>query len=177
LPRPDARVECEVDLSDGVRRFDLFVEYERQLRPNDRFRSTVKAYDAFLTAWWRATDHHGRIRREPGAVIFVCADGDAARRYSEAADKEMTGVVLAAGRGSERSSYPGRSRIYFCAESDAHQRTTRAYGLPGLPPALRQKLATNGPDRARALEPRLRVVNFLPHGLLNRPATVTSVNA
>jgi len=168
--QPDARVECEADLPGGVRRFDLFVEYERQRKPNERFERKVRAYDAFLTAWWRATDRYGKQHGEPGALIVVCSDGDAAKRYAEAADRRMTGAELAAGRGAERAAYPGRARIYFCAEVDVQQRTTRAFGLHPLPPAVRERLGGNAREREGARASHLRVVNFLPHQLLERAA-------
>lgn len=70
-PRPDAILECEVEESHGVRRFDLFVEYETRLRPNERFARKVRGYDALVTAWGRELPRY-RDWRAPG-IVMSCA--------------------------------------------------------------------------------------------------------
>lgn len=51
--------------------------------------------------------------------------------------------------------YPGRERILFAAERDAHDGRLVAYGVDPLPPQVRAEQAGGDPAR-RAAEPRPR---------------------
>jgi hypothetical protein len=41
--------------------------------------------------------------------------------------------------------YPGRQRILFASERDVHEGLLRAYGVPSLPPNVRESVASGDP--------------------------------
>jgi hypothetical protein len=123
---PDATVTLHSDAFDGE--LDLLIELDRTRRPTKNI-DKLHRYDAFLTAWWRLTERYGHMRQPP-VVIFVCPDEDQVISLMQAADREVTGRHARPGTASETWSSPGRERMLFVAELDAHDFLSRAWALP-----------------------------------------------
>jgi hypothetical protein len=76
----------------------------------------------------------------------------------------------AKGRPRSEWYYPGRWFTFFCVARDVHQRTTRAYQVPKLPPQVRSEIARNAIERRAAHEEEPIQTAFIPGRLLRNPA-------
>ena len=91
-------------------------------------------------------------------VVFVCRDGARARECARRADAVLVACQAYPGDYPANWLYPGRGRILFAAERDAHQDSLRAYGVHPLPPDVRASSAREDPHAREATpEPRALV--------------------
>jgi hypothetical protein len=133
--RPDATI-----LAKG--RHELLVELDDRL-PEGTGAAKLERYDHFLSGW---SSHLGRYA-DPGElplVVFVCRDRSRARECARRADSVVIACRAYAGEYPCDWEYPGRERIVFVAERDAHEGLLRAWGVPSLPPEVR--IAAMGGD-------------------------------
>jgi len=142
---------------------DLLVELDDRLAREGEWRALAKLerYDHFLSGWRAHTARYGERSREHTdcLVIFVCRDRATARRCAERADGAMTACQAYAGEYPVDWLYPGRERVLFAAERDAHEGMLCAYGVHPLPPAVRAS-AAHGDPRARAPRVRMREISI-----------------
>ncbi len=149
--RPDAIVEASAT--------DLIVELDDRLSSARAVRK-LERYDHFLAGWSAHTRRYGR-RMEAGAVVvFVCRDRARARACARGADSVLCACRAYAGEYSFDWEYPGRERVVFVAERDAHEKVLAGYGVPRLPPAVRVAAAHG--------DPRVGQATFEPRGLLTQ---------
>jgi hypothetical protein len=134
---PDATVT--MDMPSAGRRFDLMVELDRTKRPAKNF-DKFRRYDALITGWWRRVERYRRMG-EPPAAVFVCADEAQVFAFMGAADGEVTGRLARPGTAESTWPYPGRERMLFVAERDAHEGSLRAWKLPAAPTRSHAELA------------------------------------
>jgi hypothetical protein len=133
---------------------DLIVE--RDDRPAlGRDARKLERYDHFLAGWSLHTRRYGRRAEALPVVVFVCRDRARARECARCADTVLRACRAYAGEYPLDWEYPGRERIVFVAERDAHEGLLGAYGVPRLPPDVRV-IAAHGDPRAReaTVEPR-----------------------
>jgi hypothetical protein len=146
--RPDAIVE--VRAGEG-RQPSIDVIVERDDRPpRGRGAAKLERYDHFLAGWSAHTTRYGRRAQVVPVVVFVCRDRTRARECARAADSALCACRAYAGEYPLDWEYPGRERIVFAAERDAHEGLLRAYGVPRLPPAVRVSAAHGDPRAAEA---------------------------
>jgi hypothetical protein len=88
---------------------------------------------------------------QPPIVVFVCADEEMARSFCQAADRHLRAKRESRNGGEGTVQYPGRERVFFLAEMDAHQEELVAYRLPAAPNAY----GPVEPEQARIFDPRL----------------------
>jgi hypothetical protein len=127
---PDAVLEIARSDGDGSRLF--LIEYDRTNRV-DRNYEKFRRYDAFLAWWWRHTPLVDR--GEPPWVLFVCQNEAQRDKFLGAADGDLTGHLWHPSAGASEQHYPGRRRILFACEADAHAGVFEARRVPGYPPA------------------------------------------
>jgi len=166
--RPDASVDVGV----RGRPFDLLIEYEHRSKPAT-VKEKLRNYDALLTATWRELPRYTE-RGYPPIAIFVCSTPERAVELAKVADREVTGRAIERledpeGRAITRTRRPGRSRIFFCAEQDVHQRTTRAIRLVQQIPDERRAVARNRAEAASSGD-CVELRPFLGRETLTRPA-------
>jgi Replication-relaxation len=144
--RPDAIVAIAAhDRSLPVT--DVFVELDD--RPAVlRAARKLERYDHFLAGWSLHTLRYGRCAEAVPVVVFVCRDRARARECARRADALLRACRAYAGEYPSDWEYPGRERVLFAAERDAHEGLPRAYGVPRLPPEVRV-MAAQGDPRAR----------------------------
>ena len=161
---PDVTIEIALHKASPPQRFDLLVELDRSGRAS-RNVEKFRRYDALLTAWGRTHERY-KLQGEPPIVVFVVNDEPKAREFVDAADDVVTGAVVVPGTGAEHWEYPGRERMFFVCERDAHIGTLRGYRMPRHPRAAR---AAIGGDRRRSrTEPQPEQVALLERRLLDR---------
>ncbi len=144
--RPDAIIALA---GDGQARpsTDLIVELDD--RPAvGRDARKLERYDHFLAGWSLHTPRYGRRAEAAPLVVFVCRDRARARECAGRADSVIRACRAYAGEYPLEWQYPGRERIVFVAERDAHDGLLRAFGVPRLPPEVRV-MAAHGDTRAR----------------------------
>jgi len=126
---PDAVLEIARDERHGSRVF--LIEYDRTTRVDKNYEK-FRRYDAFLTWWWRHTPFvdHG----EPPWALFVCQDQQHRDKFLAAADRDLTGHLWHPSASASEHHYPGRRRILFACEADAHAGNLEARRVPGYPP-------------------------------------------
>jgi Replication-relaxation len=141
---PDAAIEVLVSPEVGYT--TLLVEFDRTQRPEKNY-PKFRRYDAFLSGWWR----HTVYADQPTAphVLFVCQDERHLRRFLDGADHQVTGHHTRPGSAGN-VTYPGRRRMLFVCEADAHRGDPRAWRLPPLPPDHRER--AGGPLEAERLQ-------------------------
>lgn len=149
--RPDALIE----LVQGV---DLIIERD------DRMGSVaavakLERYDHFLTGWSSETKRYGRQATAAPVVIYLCRDRRRARECAGAADTVLCACRAYAGEYPYDWEYQGRDAILFAPERDLHEGSFLAYGVPSLPPAVRELAARDPRARATAM-----VTREIPHG-------------
>jgi hypothetical protein len=106
-------------------------------------------------------------------VVFVCRDQANAKEFCRAADPVVTAGHAYGGEYASEWDYPGRQRMFFVAERDAHEGRVAGYGLPSLPPEVRVA-AANGERSATACHPRQRrIVDAVATSIRPRSAPPT----
>jgi hypothetical protein len=155
---PGERVEVErfqsirPDVSICARaRPELFVELDDRL-PRGLGAAKLERYDHFLAGWSVGFARYARTSAELPVVAFVCRDGARARECARCADGVLGASRAYAGEYPSDWEYPGRERVVFVAERDAHQGLLHAWGVPPLPPSVRVAVADGDP---RARDPRI----------------------
>ena len=78
-------------------------------------------------------------------VVFVCRSRSRARECARAADAALRACRAYAGEYPHDWDYPGRERIVFACERDAHEGFADCYGVPRLPPPVRATAAHGDP--------------------------------
>jgi hypothetical protein len=78
-----------------------------------------------------ASIEHG----EPPWVLFICQDEQHRDKFLAAADRDLTGHLWHPSAGPSEQHYPGRRRILFACEADAHAGIPEARRVPAYPPA------------------------------------------
>ncbi|HWX87504.1 MAG TPA: replication-relaxation family protein [Solirubrobacteraceae bacterium] len=136
---------------------ELLVERDDRL-PEGPGAAKLERYDHFLAGW----SAHLTRYRSPSAkfpiVVFVCRDHARARECARRADRILTASRAYAGEYPADWEYPGRERILFTAERDAHEGLLGAWGVPRLPPEVRVAVAQGDP---RARDPLLERRNLV----------------
>jgi hypothetical protein len=116
---------------------DLLVEFDRTRRATKNV-DKLHRYDAFLTAWCAMTDRYRHAKELP-CVIFVCPGEREAQSLMRVADREVTGQYSGYGRPPRNGwPHPGRERMLFVAEEDAHDGLALAWSLPRNPAGERE---------------------------------------
>jgi predicted transcriptional regulator len=165
---PDAVLEIARPDRDGSRVF--LIEYDRTTRADKNYEK-FRRYDAFLTWWWRHTSYADR--GEPPWVLFICQDDTHRERFLAAADHDLTGRLWHPSATPSENHYPGRRRILFACEADAHAEVLEAHRLPGFPPrdpnrrgtsSAVQRVRLPGPGRPNDVPPITRRNGSLQDG-------------
>ncbi len=123
---------------------DLLVELDDRL-PTGRVAGKLERYDHFLSGWSVHTHRYGPRGHAAPVVVFVCRDRARARACARRADSVLSACRAYAGEYPADWEYPGRERILFVAERDAHEELLRGYGVPRLPPHVRVSAAHGDP--------------------------------
>jgi Replication-relaxation len=137
--RPDATVR-----SKGC---ELLVELDDRL-PEGVGAAKLERYDHFLAGWSIHLARYARSTTPLPTVVFVCRDHARARECARQADRVLGACRAYAGEYPSDWDYPGRERIVYAVERDAHEGLLHAWGLPRLPPHARVAVA-GGDPRAR----------------------------
>jgi hypothetical protein len=74
-------------------------------------------------------------------VIFVFPDERMALAVAKLADALVRGRIASLEDRQGAWPYPGRKRMFFCAERDVHAGSLRAFMLSELPAAVRREAA------------------------------------
>ena len=123
---------------------DLIVELDDRLA-GARGAGKLERYDHFLTGWAVHTSRYGRRLEAVPTVVFICRDRARARECARHADSVLSACRAYAGEYPVDWEYPGRQRILFASERDVHEGLLRAYGVPSLPPNVRESVASGDP--------------------------------
>ncbi len=138
--RPDAILRAK----DGR---ELIVELDDRL-PEGAGAAKLERYDHFLAGWSVHLKRYSRSEAARPLVVFVCRDRSRARECARRADRVLTACRAYAGEYPSAWEYPGRERIVFASERDAHEGVLCAWGVTRLPPDVRTA-ATGGDPRGR----------------------------
>jgi hypothetical protein len=128
--RPDAVVELHLD-SPRLLQLDLLVVHERRGDPG-----WLERYDHLVSGWWRSVPRYARLGCAP-LVVVLCADAARAEELARHADGLLRSTLARIGDDPGTWERPGRARIHFAAEIDAHAGKLTALRVPELPPELR----------------------------------------
>jgi hypothetical protein len=145
--RPDVTVRSK----DGR---ELLVELDDRF-PEGAGAGKLERYDHFLAGWSTHLERYTRPGGELPTVVFVCRDRSRARECARRADVVLTACRAYAGEYPADWEYPGRRRIVFAAERDAHDGLLCAWGVPSLPPNVRVAAAGGDPRSRDSLVKRL----------------------
>ena len=135
------------------------IEYDRTTRVDKNYEK-FRRYDSFLTWWWRHTHYYEHDA--PPFVLFVCQNETHLDKFLAAADRALTGQLWHPSVKTTEEHYPGRRRILFACEADAHAGELHAHRVPAYPPghpsrqdshAEFRRALLPGPRRAEDLEP------------------------
>ena len=129
---------------------DLLVELDDRL-PTGRAAGKLERYDHLLAGWSVHTRRTAAAGRAARSVVFVCRDRARARECARRADSVLSACRAYAGEYPADWEYPGRERILFVAERDAHEGLLHAYGVPRLPPEVRVSVAHGDPRAGEAV--------------------------
>ncbi len=146
--RPDAILE----LAGGARSqpaSDVIVELDDR-PPVGAGARKLERYDHFVAGWSLHTDRYGRRAQAMAVIVFVCRDRPRARECARRADSVLRACRAYAGEYPLEWEYPGRERVLFVAERDAHEGFLRGYGVPRLPPQVRMSAAQGDPRAGEA---------------------------
>jgi hypothetical protein len=146
--RPDAILELDAT-AQAQPATDVIVELDDR-PPVGRDARKLERYDHFVAGWSTHTDRYGRRAQAVPVVVFVCRDRTRARECARRADSVLRACHAYAGEYPLDWEYPGRERILFAAERDAHEGLLRAYGVPRLPPEVRVSAAHGDPRAGEA---------------------------
>ncbi len=151
--RPDAIIEVRTT-DQRPPATDVIVDLDDRLAVGQGA-GKLERYDHFLSGWSMHNHRYGRRAEAAPVVVFVCRDRARARECARGADSLLRACRAYAGEYPLDWDYPGRERILFAAERDAHEGLLRAYGVPRLPPDVRVTAAHGDPRAAAtATEPR-----------------------
>jgi hypothetical protein len=139
---------------------ELLVELDDRL-PEGSGAAKLERYDHFLAGWAAHIQRYTRPGAELPFVAFVCRDRSRARECARRADRVLTACRAYAGEYPSDWEYPGRERIVFASERDAHEGLLCAWGVPRLPPEVRVAAAGGDP---RARDPVLESRDVCPDG-------------
>jgi hypothetical protein len=132
--------------------------------PTGRAAGKLERYDHFLAGWSVHTRRYGQRRCATPLVVFVCRDRARARECTRRADAMLTACRAYAGEYPADWEYPGRERILFVAERDAHEGYLHGYGVPRLPPEVRVSIAHGDPWAAAARAESRELLGAMPTG-------------
>ncbi len=135
--RPDATVVPK----DG---HELLVELDDRL-PEGGGAAKLERYDHFLAGWSTELRRYARPGAALPLVVFVCRDRARARECARRADSVLTACRAYAGEYPSEWEYPGRERVVFVSERDAHEGLLCAWGIARLPPEVRVAAASGDP--------------------------------
>jgi hypothetical protein len=128
--RPDAVVELRID-GPHVVHTDLLVVLDR---PGGL--EWLELYDHLVSGWWRAVPRYARLGAPP-LVVVLCADVARALARAQAADELLCATLARIGQDPGAWARPGRARIHFAAEADAHSGSLAVLRVAELPRAHR----------------------------------------
>jgi hypothetical protein len=128
--RPDAVVELHLE-EPRPANLDLLVVRERRGDPG-----WLERYDHLVSGWWRSVPRYARVGCAP-LVVVLCADAARAEELARSADPLLSATLARIGDDPGTWERPGRARIHFAAEIDAHAGRLSALRVPELPPELR----------------------------------------
>ncbi|HTD57891.1 MAG TPA: replication-relaxation family protein, partial [Solirubrobacteraceae bacterium] len=134
---------------------ELLVEIDDRL-PEGSGAAKLERYDHFLSGWSIQVARYARPGTELPFVIFVCRDRSRARECARQADRILTACRAYAGEYPCDWEYPGRRRILYASERDAHEGLLCAWGVAPLPPSVRA--GAGGDPRGRDPLIELRTV-------------------
>ena len=153
---PDLTIELRLREAAQIVVTDLFVELDRTFKPAKNI-DKFERYDHMISGWCTLKDRYAKHCTAPPLVVFVCRDQANAKEFCRAADPVVTAGHAYGGEYASEWDYPGRQRMLFVAERDAHEGRMAGYTLPALPPDVRVT-AANGDRSAAACHPRQRLV-------------------
>ncbi|HEX2701871.1 MAG TPA: replication-relaxation family protein, partial [Solirubrobacteraceae bacterium] len=128
--RPDAVVELRLD-GPLARHVDLLVVREPHCEAG-----WLESYDHLVSGWWRSVPRYARLGAPP-LVVVLCTDPARAVQQARSADSVLSATLARIGADPSTWERPGRARIYFAAEGDAHAGSLAALRVPELPPDAR----------------------------------------
>ncbi len=142
--------------------FHLLIERDDRLAVGAAA-AKLERYDHLLAGWSvcvpRFARHNaGRAGASP-TVVFICRDRPRARECARRADHALRACRAYAGEHPREWEYPGRAGIVFASERDVHEGLLLVYGVPHLPPEVRNAVAHDAP---RAREAAIVVRQLLP---------------
>jgi hypothetical protein len=146
--RPDAIVQIAAAQADQPA-LDVFIERDDRVS-SPRWIAKLERYDHFLAGWSLHTPRYGRRLEATAVVVFVCRDRSRARDCARRADLVLRACRSYAGEFPSDWQYPGRERVLFVSERDAHEGDVRALGVPRLPPQVRVGAASGDPRAGEA---------------------------
>ncbi len=115
---------------------ELLVELDDRL-PEGSGAGKLERYDHFLAGWSTQVARYARPGVALPFVVFICRDRSRARECARYADCVLTACRAYAGEYPSDWEYPGRERILYASERDAHEGLVCAWGVPSLPPEVR----------------------------------------
>jgi len=161
--RPDAIVEVRDAAGSSALPTDVIVEFDD--RPAiGRAARKLERYDHFLSGWSLHTPRYGTRAEAAPVVVFVCRDRARARECARRADSVLRACRAYAGEYPLDWEYPGRERVLFAAERDAHEGLLFAYGVPRVPPQVRVSAAQGDPRAAEAAVQPREIASFVRTG-------------
>jgi hypothetical protein len=132
---------------------ELLVELDDRL-PEGSGAAKLERYDHFLAGWSTQIARYARPGAELPFVVFVCRDRSRARECARHADRVLTACRAYAGEYPSDWEYPGRERIIYASERDAHEGLLCAWGVPSLPPVVRAGAERDPRERDPSVELR-----------------------
>jgi hypothetical protein len=157
--RPDAIVELR-DVTGSAQLTDVIVEFDDRLAVGRAARK-LERYDHFLAGWSLHTPRYGTRAEAVPVVVFVCRDRARARECARRADSVLRACRAYAGEYPLDWEYPGRERVLFVSERDAHEGLLFAYGVPRVPPQVRVSAAQGDPRAAEATVIAREITSFV----------------
>ena len=151
--RPDATLLTEEGL-------ELLVELDDRLPEGSRA-AKLERYDHFLTGWSTKVARYTRAGVKLPLIVFVCRDRSRARECARHADRILTACRAYAGEYPADWEYPGRRRVLYASERDAHEGLLCAWGVPHLPPQVRA--GAEGDPRGASSLTELRMIPASGH--------------
>lgn len=134
--RPDATLT--IPGGRGTRSVDVLVDLDdRHASPG--WAARLERYDHFLSGWCLQTARYGSRGPAEAFAVFVCRDRSRARECARRADRLLCACQAYAGEYPRQWRYPGRLRVLFAAERDAHEGLAAAWRVPDLPPDVRRE--------------------------------------
>ena len=155
--RPDATVVLAGEPAGS--KLDILVERDDRLR-SPGWVGKLERYDHFLAGWSLHTSRYGPRGRSTPFVVFLCRDRPRARDCARRADTVLCACRAYAGDYPHSWEHPGRRGVLFVAERDLHEGLLCGWGVPGLPPTVRETAA--GDPAAREASAVIREIPSSP---------------